>query len=351
MNLDNFQQFSSLDEDNMLDQIRGLPDQILEAWRLRLQLQLPPMQPISRVVIVGMGGSAIGADLLSAYLSDRVTVPVFIQRDYGLPAYASGKETLVVVSSHSGNTEESLSAFDAACHNNCQLVVITTGGKILIDAESAGIPVWVFNHQGQPRAAVGFSFGLLLALFFRLGLVCDLSDEVMNAVELIRNFREELDIDVPIKNNQAKRLAGQLVGRHITIFGSGFMAAVARRWKCQINEVAKAIASFEVLPEADHNTLAGIYFPEEALDKEIAIFLQALADHPENQKRVTETRQIMLVEGLNTDLVVTKGQNRLEQIWTSVLFGDFVAYYLAMIYEVDPTAIAPIWALKESMAK
>ena len=351
MNLDQYTQFSQLDPSDMLSHIVGLPEQLQKAWELGLSLKLPSMQPVNRVVVAGMGGSAIGADLLASYLSDKATVPVFIQRDYGLPAFAFGKETLVVVSSHSGNTEESLSAFEAASRSKCQIVVVTTGGRALDEAQSLGVPVWSFVHKGQPRAAVGFSFGLLLALFVRLGLISDLSQEVNKTVKLMQELRKEIAVESPIKNNPAKRLAGQLVGRHVTVFGSGFMAPVARRWKCQINEVAKAIASFEILPEADHNTLSGICHPQGELDKEIAIFLQASCDQVRNQKRVMETRQIMMTEGLNTDLINAKGDNRLEQMWTSILYGDFVSYYLAMQYEVDPTAIEPIWALKEAMSK
>jgi len=180
-------------------------------------------------------------------------------------------------------------------------------------------------------------------------LVSDLSNEIAGTVKLMNEFAGELGVEMQLRSNPAKRLAGQLVGRHVTVYGSGFMAPVARRWKSQINEIAKAIAGFEILPEADHNALAGICYPQEALDKEIALFLQAPADHRRNQKRVLETRQIMMVEGLNTDLVVARGDNRLAQMWTTLLYGDYVAYYLAMLYEVDPTAIPPILALKEAM--
>lgn len=351
MNLDDTQKFSSIDLEHMLDHIVGLPDQLQKAWELGSQLPLVGMQPIKRVVVAGMGGSAIGADLLASYLSDRMMVPMSVHRDYDLPAYANGGETLVVVSSHSGNTEESLSAFTAAVKKDCQIVAITTGGKLVAEAQKSNIPCWLFTHKGQPRAAVGFSFGLLLALFVRLGLVSDPSDEVRDTISAMKELRKELEINVPVKSNPAKRLAGQLVGRHITVFGSGFMIPVARRWKCQFNEVAKAIASFEAMPEADHNTLAGISYPEETLDKEIALFLQAPADHPRDQRRVEKTREIMMVEGLNTDLIIARGKNRLEQIWTTVLLGDFMAYYLAMMYEVDPTPIAPILKLKEAMSQ
>jgi glucose/mannose-6-phosphate isomerase len=348
MNLDDHQQFQSLDPENMLAHIQGLPDQLQSAWELGLHLPLPQMNEITRVVIVGMGGSAIGADLLAAYLLDRLEVPVYIHRDYGLPAFAHDRGTLVILTSHSGNTEETLSAFDEACKRRCQLVAITTGGKLHKAVTEAGLPVWVFTHHGQPRAAVGYSFGLLLALFTRLGLISDPSLDLKTALTTLREANS-LGAEVPVKNNPAKRMAGQMIGRVVTVFASGFMAPVARRWKCQINELAKAAANFEVLPEADHNTVAGVCHPEDALSREIRVFLLANTDHVRNQKRVEGTRQVMMVEGLNTDLVTARGETRLAQMWSTLLFGDYTAYYLAMAYDVDPTPIPPIDALKEYM--
>jgi len=349
MNLDDHQQFQLLDPENMLAHIQGLPDQLEKAWELGLGLPLPQTNEISRVVIVGMGGSAIGADLLAAYLLDRLEVPVFIHRDYGLPAFAHDRNTLVILTSHSGNTEETLSAFDEACKRRCQLMAITTGGRLHKAMLEAGLPVWVFTHHGQPRAAVGYSFGLLLALFTRLGLISDPSQDLKAALVTMRESAKCLDAQVPVKLNPAKRLAGQMVGRVVTVFASGFMAPVARRWKSQFNEVAKSGASFEVLPEADHNTVAGLFHPEDALLREMRVFLLAGADHVRNQKRIEVTRQVMMLEGLNTDLVTARGEGRLAQMWSTLLFGDYTAYYLAMAYEVDPTPIPPINALKEYM--
>ena len=349
MNLDDTKQFAILDQQNMLGHIDGLPEQLRTAWELGLTLPIPQTNVIQQIVICGMGGSAIGADLLAAYLADRVEVPVFVHRDYGLPAFARDRRTLVVLSSHSGNTEETLSAFEEACKRSCQIVGITTGGKLHRLLTHAGLPVWQFEHQGQPRAAVGFSFGLLLALFTRLGLISDPSGEVQDTIETLKEVAKSLEVDSPVKDNPAKRMAGQMVGRVVTVFASGFMAPVARRWKCQINELAKAAANFEFLPEADHNTVAGVYNPEQPLTQEIRIFLQSEFDFAPNKKRSEVTRQIMMVEGLNTDTVLARGKTRLAQMWSTLLFGDYTAYYLAMTYDVDPTPIEPINSLKAAM--
>ena len=168
MDLDDLQRFKQLDPLNMIGEIDGLPDQLKTAWDLGQTLPLPEFREFQRVVITGMGGSAIGADLLSAFVMDTCPVPVTVHRDYGLPAYAKGRKTLVIASSHSGNTEETLDAFTVALNNKCSIVVVCTGGELAKHAKEYDLPLWLFNHNGQPRAAVGFSFGLLLALFTRL---------------------------------------------------------------------------------------------------------------------------------------------------------------------------------------
>ena len=197
---------------------------------------------------------------------------------------------------------------------------------------------------------MGYSFGLLLALLTRLGLVEDPSTEVEESFEVMKSLQSRITADVPVLKNPAKRLAGQMISRHVTIFGSGFFVPVARRWKTQINEVSKAVASFEALPEADHNTLAGIFNPDALLGQELAIFLKAKADHVRNQARVDATREIMMLQGVGTDFFNAKGESRMAQMWSAILFGDYVSYYLAMAYETDPTPIAPIADLKERMS-
>src|SRR5512136_1033323 len=163
MNLDDFKSFKQLDTQNMLGEIDSLPGQLLSAWELGQQL--PPLdgEGIARVIISGMGGSAIGADLLAAHVAPVCKLPVIVHRDYGLPAWAYGPETLVIASSHSGNTEETLDAFGAAVRAGCRILAVCTGGELEERAAAHGVPVWKFKHAGQPRAAVGFSFGLLLA--------------------------------------------------------------------------------------------------------------------------------------------------------------------------------------------
>lgn len=345
-NLDDFQKFSQIDTQNMLGEINHLPSQLEQAWEMGNQLPVPQVGPIQHVLIAGMGGSAIGADLLAAYLEPLGRVPFIVQRDYTLPRWANSPATLVVASSHSGNTEETLSVFEQAVAAGCSVAAICTGGKLAEFAETRGIPLWRFKHDGQPRAAVGFSFGLLLAMLSRLGLLPDPSAELMDAIQAMRHQQQTLLAEAPVVNNPAKRLAGQLINRWVVVMGSGFLAPVARRWKGQISEVSKAWAQFEFLPEADHNTLAGVENPPEMLSQTMIIFLRGSLDHPQNILRSDLTRQTFMLAGLGTDYFEAKGETRLAQMWTTLHFGDYVSYYLAMAYGVDPTPVPAIESLK-----
>lgn len=352
MDLDDLNCFKQLDTLNMLGEIDNLPDQLGSAYQLGLQHDLLGWKDIRQVVIAGMGGSAIGADLLASYCAPLAPIPVTVHRDYGLPLFARDAETLVVCSSHSGNTEETLDAFEAARKAECRVIVVTTGGELAKRARENHIPVWTFEHAGQPRAAVGFSFGLLLGLFQRLGFISDQKEALEDALASMKQSQERIKAEVPTVKNPAKRYAGQLMGRWVTIVASGVLSAVARRWKGQLNEITKAGANFEILPEADHNTLAGTMHPQEVLNPHtMTLFLRAPSDHPRNRLRSDLTRKAFMLEGMNTDFVNARGRTPLAHMWTMILFGDYVAYYLAMGYGVDPTPVEALEDFKRSMAE
>ena len=349
MNINDHQKFSTLDTQDMLGEMNGLPEQLETAWSEAEQFPLDDYQDVTQVIVAGMGGSAIGADLVKAYTAPLSTVSLEVHRDYGLPAWAEGAETLVIVSSHSGNTEETLSAMDAALERGCSLLAITTGGKIADRARESGVGLWLFQHRGQPRAAVGYSFALLLNVFSRLGFIPDPLDEIKDAAQAMKGQRELLAPELPDHQNPAKRMAGQLIDRWVSVFGADLLAPVARRWKGQVSEIAKAWGQYEDIPEANHNTLAGVVNPENVLLKTMALFLEADHNHPRNKRRIELTKKNFMLEGISTDLIRARGESRLAQMFTLIQFGDYTAYYLAMAYDVDPTPVAAIENLKREL--
>jgi glucose/mannose-6-phosphate isomerase len=349
MNLDDFSSFPRIDTRNMLAEINRLPDELLAAWELGLTLPLPRWEGIQQVLIAGMGGSATGGDLLSAYLEPSCPAPVFIHRDYHLPAWAQGPQTLVIAASHSGETEETISAFERARAGGCRCLALTTGGRLAALASEAGIPTWPSASAGQTQAAVGSSFGLLLAAFTRLGLAADPSAELSRALAALRAQQAQIRAEVPVVHNPAKRMAGQLMGRWVAVIASGVLAPVARRYKIQLNELAKTWGQIDLLPEADHTTLAGLLLPEDQLGRTMVLFLRAPFDHPRSRRRSDLTRQVFMLEGLNTDFIDAGGDSSLANQWTALHFGDYMAYYLAIACEVDPAPAPLIEEFKQEM--
>jgi glucose/mannose-6-phosphate isomerase len=350
MNLDDLDHFRALDSQNFLHDIDTLPDQVAEAWALGSGYDLPAAYRAPRqVVVTGMGGSAIGGALAQAVVGGECTAPLSVVRDYRLPAYV-GPETLVIASSHSGNTEETLSAAEAALGRGARVMAITRGGKLGALAEARGLPVWRFQHTGQPRAAVGYSFMLTLAALFKAGLIGDLSAQVAEAVAAMRAQQPQFRAETPVVNNPAKRMAGQLMERIGAIYGADYLAPVARRWKGQLNEVGKSLALFDELPEMDHNAVVGTMFPEQTLSKVMVLFLRSAHEHPRNRLRVDVTREIFMTAGFNTDVIDANGPSPLADMLTVLHYGDYAAYYLAMCYDIDPSPVPQIDYLKQQLA-
>ncbi|HMX74815.1 MAG TPA: SIS domain-containing protein [Anaerolineales bacterium] len=339
MNLDDLDLFKKIDTRNMLAQIDGLPNQLQTAWELGQTLPLPAFKDIQTIVISAMGDSAVAAELVIASVSSSIRLPVALHRGYGLPAFASGPQTLVVCISHSGNSEEVLDVFEAAQKNNCTVMVISTGGEIAMRAADKNIPAWKFDSNGVvDTAAVAYPFGLLLALFARPGLIPDPASDVAEAVAMMKRSQQHITADVIAAKNPAKRYAGQLVGRWVTFVGTENLAPVARRWKMQINQLAKAGANFEIIPESTHNTLIATINPNPTLNAHtMTLFMKAPSDHPRNKLRSDLMRQAFMLEALNTDVIEARGDSVIAHLWTLMIFGDYMAYYLAMAYGADPS--------------
>ncbi len=353
MNLDDVERFRQIDASDMLGYIDALPDQLAQAWEHAHRLDLPPeFARVRQVVLCGMGGSAISGDLLAALVRDTCRVPVIVNREYDLPAYVVGAEALIITLSHSGGTEETIAAARQGIERGGRLLAITTGGALAPLVEEAGGTVWRYDYRSQPRAALGWLYGLLLGAFSRLGLAEGLPGEVQETVALLERGREVLGAHKPAALNPAKRTAGQMVGRIPIFWGAGLLAPVARRWKTQFNENSKSAAYYEELPELDHNSVVGLDFPEQLMSK-IAIIelVSERYDHPRVALRQRASYDLLLQAGIMADRVEARGESRLAQQMSLIQFGDYMSYYVAMAYGVDPTPVENIRWLKEQLAQ
>jgi glucose/mannose-6-phosphate isomerase len=349
--LDNLTALQQIDREGMLTHIAALPRQFRDGWALAQALDLPASHKSpTQVVIGGMGGSAIGGDLAAATLLDRSSVPVLTLRDYVLPAFVDA-QTLFIASSYSGNTEETLTAFQAAGERGCPLVVVTTGGKLGQLASEWQVPLLSFDYRSQPRAALGYSFGLLLGVLHATGIAGDLTADIEEALTILQSEGMNLIPDVPAARNPAKQMALQLDNRLTVVVGAGCLEPVARRWKTQFNENAKRWAYFEVLPEMNHNALAGIHFPADLAEQLSLVFLRNDSLHPHTQLRFDLTREILESQGVTCHEVPIHARSALAQILSAVQMGDYVSCYLALLSGTDPTDIQDIAGLKKRMAR
>ncbi|MBI2165503.1 MAG: bifunctional phosphoglucose/phosphomannose isomerase [Chloroflexi bacterium] len=345
--LDAPETYRRLDPSGMRGRMSSLDQQCWEAWQAARSLTLPQAyRSAKQVVVAGMGGSAIGGDLVSDLLSLENAPPIVCWRDYGLPQWA-GEDTLVVVSSYSGETEESLSAFRAALERGCKAVAVTSGGRLRALALENGVPLLPITFKGEPRSAVGWSLLGLLGLLQGLSLCTDKEESVKEAVGVLQGLAARYG-----STEEAKVMARRLQDRLVVIYGAGILQAVARRWKTQINENAKAWAFAEALPELNHNSIVGLPLPRVLKGRARVILLLAPDfTHPRVTLRFQITQDILAKEGVQAEEVRAEGKGPLAQVLSTLCLGDWVSYYLALLYDADPSPVPVIDYLKAALTR
>ena len=335
----------------MLARVRELPRQLTQARRVAASVKLDDRhRDVDLVLVLGMGGSAIGAELVAGLAGDRLTVPLIVHRDYGLPAWV-GPRTLVIAASHSGDTVETLSGAAEARRRGLPLVVASTGGALGRQAESDGHAVPALRgarpatrrhrlrRRPHPRAAG------------RGRACCRIPTRSGPAVEALESMLERNAPGVETDANPAKQLAWAMFGRIPIVFGAGAMTAVAHRWKTQLNENAKAWAVFEPMPEANHNAIEGTLNPRELSD---ALYVVELRDRDEPEHigaRYRVVEELLGERATNRSVVWAEGPSALARTLDAVAMGDLVSVYLAILYQTDPTPVTLLAMLKERLAR
>jgi glucose/mannose-6-phosphate isomerase len=347
---------AELDRSDMLGAIAGLPRQLTAGYAVARSglsgafgeaaaAPAPPARPTG-LAVCGMGGSAIGADLVLAALPG-LRVPAAVVRGYELPAWVS-PETLVVAVSYSGDTEETLTCAKGALERGCAPICIASGGALAALAEERGLPLLSVPAGGQPRASLGYLAMPLLATLEAAGLCADSSADVDETVALLRAGNEALGPLAPDATHAASLLAGRLHKKQAVVYGAGLTVPAARRWKGQINENAKAPAFWNELPELDHNELMGWTSLPHVAAATLAVFLDDAQGDARLLGRVRLTAAELEARGVAVERVETRGVSRLARLFSLVQLGDYASFYLALLYGVDPT---PVGAIEEFKAK
>ncbi|MBE9513042.1 MAG: bifunctional phosphoglucose/phosphomannose isomerase [Chloroflexi bacterium] len=351
LRLDSPEIYKQYDPEGMLNRIHEFPRLCEQAWQMAMNFDLPSdYTRVDKVVILGMGGSAIGADLVASLVVPEAKLPITVCRGYELPAFTNAK-TLVIASSYSGNTEETLSSFEQALKTGAKKLVITTGGKLKAVAEKRNIPVFSFEYKAQPRAALPFSLMPILCFLQRLGFISDKSQDLTETVSVLEQLSPRINEDIPLSQNPAKQLASKLYNHLPVIYGAGIVSEVAHRWKTQLNENSKAWGFYEVFPELNHNAVVGYQFPKELAGKIVVVLLKSSLLPQRIQLRYPVTGQLLEQAGVSYQVVNGNGVSPLSQIMSLILFGDYVSYYLAMLYQIDPSPVKAINFLKEQLGQ
>ncbi|MBC7326814.1 bifunctional phosphoglucose/phosphomannose isomerase [bacterium] len=343
--LDDLGVITKVDKGDMFSLTQKMPEDIEQALSDFGTRTFSRFSPVN-IVIAGMGGSAISGDIANSLLRDELSIPLIVMRDYNLPSFIK-RTTLFFAVSYSGNTEETLSAYNEAKAKNARCVVISSGGKL---KEIAGDDVYISLPSGMPpRAAFPFIFVPLVRSLEAMEIVKKRNDW-QEAIELLRELREEYSPLTPTPENNAKKLAYSLKGKLPLIYASSpLLYGVALRWKTQINENAKAHAYVDYFPELHHNEIMAW----ERNDKVANFAVVLLRDKGENdriKKRIEITKELI---GDKTEIyeVWTRGEGKLARIFSLIYFGDMLSLYLAVLYGVDPQEIDFINHIKNKLGK
>jgi len=300
------------------------------------------------VIIAGLGGSAIGGDLIRMITANSAQIPIVVNRDYSLPAFVD-ERTLVIASSYSGNTEETLAAYEHAKSKRAKIIAITTGGELKNRAMADEIPYITIPGGLPPRAALGYSFFPIFVLLKELGIGFGRQD-VERAIDLLYETREQLKEDLPEKENPAKQLARKIHGKIPVIYGSSNLTdVIAVRWKGQFNENSKHPAFYNAFPELDHNEIMGFEGDKELLKVLELIVLRSDFENDRMKKRIDITSDIIKDSVSGITNLWPRGETHLEQMLYHIMLGDYVTAYLAILNEKDPVEIDFIDELKVRM--
>ena len=349
--LDDLDAMQKIDKSEMLQACICFPRFCRESLTLTRKVSIN-YKHIQRLIVAGMGGSAIGGEFLKQLLinNPKTTVSIEICRDYFLPAYADEK-TLIFIVSYSGETEETLNAFVDALKRNCMIICISSGGTLTHYAEKLGLPHVTIPSGLAPRAAFPYLFLSMLLILEKLGIASAVEAEIEETVKTLENVRNEISPEIPFEDNPAKKLASEIFGTIPIIYGFRYYSAVAQRLKAQFNENSKIPCKYEVFPELNHNEIVGWEASQELTRVFSVVFLRDKAEPAEIKWRIDITKELIALKTGKVLEVWSRGETKLAKMLSTTYIGDFASVYLALLQNVDPTPVKSIALLKQKMKR
>ncbi|MEX0616391.1 MAG: bifunctional phosphoglucose/phosphomannose isomerase [Candidatus Woykebacteria bacterium] len=355
MILDNIEEIKKLDKKQVALSIERLPDQLEQAWLEALSVSFPDSyKQVKNILVDGMGGSGLGPEIVNTVFKDKINVPMTLIHDYHLPAFVDG-DTLVLISSYSGNTEEPLNAGEEALAKNYKVAGITEGGKLAEFLKVNKLPGFVFNApynpSHQPRLGLGYQVGGILGMFRSLGFI-NISDEEMDRVLFCsRELNQKLSPGSPTSENFAKELATKIQGNIVVVIAAEPLSANAHVFANHLNETSKTFSTYFIIPELNHHLLEGLNKPAGLGERLKVIVLESDLYSDKIKKRVQITKDIIEKQKIETISVKIEGDTALIQAFEALLVSSWTTFYLAILNGFDPSEIPWVDYFKEQLAK
>ncbi len=352
--LDNLTKIKKLDSQNMLGSLQLLSKQVEQVWETAQDLKIPAnYKNIQNVVVLGMGGSAIGDDLIRNLFADELKVPVDIVNGYNIPKYVNS-ETLVIGSSYSGSTEEVIEAVKKAKQKKAKIVVISAGGKLKYFAKINKLPALIFttenNPCGSPRMGLGYSIVGQLILFSKVGLLTLTQKQVKEIIKTLAYYDGLFGVLTPEKENPAKQLARKTINKSILYVASEHLLGNAHIAANQMNENAKRMSAYFAIPELNHHLMEGMVNP--ISNKSLLfIMLESGNYHKRVVKRYDITKKVLDKNKISHVSYKTQEKDKLLEACELLVLGSYTSYYSALLKNIDPTGIPFVDYFKEQMSK
>lgn len=329
---------NKIDRFNMRQVIIDSPEQLKTG--LELAKNVKASGEFKNVIICGIGGSALPSDVLD--IVTQPAIPIYIPRNYNLPKQTN-KKSLVVCISYSGNTEEPISGLDEALSKNLKIIGIASGGKIEEKCKKNNLPFVKISSGIQPRSATGYIFSSLAKVLSNSGIIEDLSDEILKTTDELKNITEELE-------RQGQDLAKKLFEKIPIIYASSEFKDVAKIWKIKLNENSKIPAFWNYFPELNHNEMVG-YSQLKKDNKFYFVIIKDDKTHPRNLKRMELLGTLLKEKGAGVSFVDARQGSLMSRVFSTLLLGDWVSYYLALENKVDPTPVRIVEDFKKMLAE
>lgn len=345
----------TIDAQHMLGSVSSFADQVRHAWSSTQALPRPEVSgKIDSIILFGMGGSALGMHVIQAALRDQLTVPVQIINDYTVPAWVNGN-TLAILSSYSGTTEETEAAIPGIMRLTQHIAVITSGGELSDLVTKQGVLGYVidpkFNPCGQPRMAICYSVFGILGLLQRFGLVNISQTQIDQVCSTMEAVIAACNPQAPQTTNPAKQLVAQLNGKYVWVLASEHLFGAAHVLANQLNENGKCLAGYFALPEANHHLMESLVHPAGLVKQVAAVGLLSKNYHPRNQVRYPITGEVMRQAGVEWNQIDIPAATLLEEVGWVLTFGGFISVYAALLYGNDPSPIPKVDFFKHQLSQ